>query len=120
MTLTVMVDGRAVPLDLERRGDRWTAVNREASILEAEPGVYSVLLDGRSFEARIERTEEAWAVTIGGRRFEIDVVDPRRPSRRVRGPGQEGRQRVTAPMPGRVVRVLWPRAMRSKRGKASL
>jgi len=106
MTLTVMVDGRAVPVALERQGDRWTAANREASILEAEPGVYSVLLGGRSFEARIERTEEAWAVTIGGRRFEIEVVDPRRLSRRGRGPGQEGRQRVTAPMPGRVVRVL--------------
>ena len=106
MTLTVMVDGRAVPVDLERRGDGWTAAKRESSILEAEPGVYSVLLDGRSFEARIERTEDAWAVTIGGRRFEIEVVDPRRPNRRGRGPGQEGRQRVTAPMPGRVVRVL--------------
>jgi len=106
MTLTVMVDGRPVPVDLERQGDRWTAAKREASILEAEPGVYSVLLDGRSFEARIERTAEAWAVTIGGRRFEIEVVDPRRLSRRGRGPGQEGRQRVTAPMPGKVVRVL--------------
>lgn len=106
MNLTVMVDGRAVPLDLERRGERWTAAGREASILEAEPGVYSVLLDGRSFEARIERTEQGWAVTIGGRRFEIEVVDPRRLSRRARGLGQEGRQRLTAPMPGRIVRLL--------------
>jgi biotin carboxyl carrier protein len=106
VTLTVMVDGRAVPLDLERRGEHWTAAGRAVSILEAEPGVYSVLLDGRSFDARIERTEEAWAVTIGGRRFEIEIVDPRRLSRRAGGPGQEGRQRLTAPMPGRVVRVL--------------
>ncbi|HEY1204430.1 MAG: biotin/lipoyl-containing protein [Bryobacteraceae bacterium] len=106
MTVTVMVDGRAVPLSLDRQGDRWTANGRAASILEAEPGVYSVLLGGRSFEARIERTEEAWAVTIGGRRFEIEVVDPRRMIRRPRGLGQEGRQRVTAPMPGKVVRVL--------------
>jgi biotin carboxyl carrier protein len=106
MNLPVMVDGRAVPLDLERRGERWTAASREASILEAEPGVYSVLLDGRSFEARIERTEQGWAVTIGGRRFEVQVVDPRRLSRRTRGLGQEGRQRLTAPMPGRIVRLL--------------
>jgi biotin carboxyl carrier protein len=106
MTVTVMVDGRPVPVELERRSDRWTAASREASILEAEPGIYSVLLDGRSFEARIERTAEAWAVTIGGRRFEIEVVDPRRLIRGARGLGKEGRQRVTAPMPGRVVRVL--------------
>jgi biotin carboxyl carrier protein len=106
MTLTVIVDGRAVPLRLEQQGDRWTANGRAASVLEAEPGVYSVLLEGRSFEARIERTAEAWAVTIGGRRFEIEVADPRRLSRRTRSLERQGHQRVTAPMPGKVVRVL--------------
>ncbi len=106
MTLTVMVDGRAVPLELEREGEGWTANGRAASVLEAEPGIYSVLIEGRSFEARIERTEEAWAVTIGGRRFEIEVADPRRLSRRSHRFDHAGRQRVTAPMPGRVVRVL--------------
>ncbi len=106
MTLTVMVDGRPVPLRLQQQGERWMANGRAASVLEAEPGVYSVLLDGRSFEARIERTQEAWAVTIAGRRFEIEVADPRRLSRRARSLDREGRQRITAPMPGRVVRVL--------------
>jgi biotin carboxyl carrier protein len=106
MTLTVIVDGRELPLVLERVGDGWTANGEAASILEAEPGVYSVLMGGRSFEARIERTAEAWAVTIGGRRFEIEVVDPRRLGRRARGFDREGRQRVAAAMPGRVVRVL--------------
>ena len=106
MTLTVIVDGREVPLQLQQDGDRWTANGRPASVLEAEPGIYSVLLEGRSFEARIERTGEAWAVTIGGRRFEIAVTDPRRLSRGGRGLDRQGRQRVTAPMPGRVVRVL--------------
>jgi biotin carboxyl carrier protein len=106
MTLTAIVDGQAVPLHLERQDDQWTANGRSASVLEVEPGIYSVLLDGRSFEARIERSQDAWAVTIGGRRFEIEVADPRRRSRHGRGLGPEGRQRVTAPMPGKVVRVL--------------
>lgn len=106
MTLTVMVDGRAVPLRLEQEDGRWMANGRVASVFEAEPGVYSVLLEGRSFEARIERTREAWAVTIGGRRYEIEVADPRRLNRRPGGLDREGRQSVTAPMPGKVVRVL--------------
>jgi biotin carboxyl carrier protein len=97
MNPTVTVNGRTIPLDLE---------GRSVSVLEVEPGIYSVLLDGRSFEARIERSQEAWAVTIGGRRFEVEIVDPRRRKPHGRGLGREGRQRVTAPMPGKVVRVL--------------
>jgi biotin carboxyl carrier protein len=106
MTLTAIVDGREVPLRLERQGKSWMANGRSASVLEVEPGVYSVLLEGRSFEARIERSADAWAVTIAGRRFEIEIADPRRLTRRTRPPGREGRQTVTAPMPGKVIRLL--------------
>jgi biotin carboxyl carrier protein len=106
MTLTAIIDGREVPLHLERQGDVWVANGRPASVLEVEPGVYSILLDGRSFEARIERTPAAWAVTIAGRRFEIEISDPRRLSRRGRSPLREGRETLVAPMPGKVIRLL--------------
>jgi biotin carboxyl carrier protein len=106
MNLTVLIDGRQVPLSLERDGDRWRAGGRTAGVLEVEPGIYSVLLGGRSFEARIERTEEAWAVTIGRRRFVVEVADPRRLGRKSRGLTGEGRQRIASPMPGKIVRVL--------------
>ncbi|MGE5647301.1 MAG: biotin/lipoyl-containing protein [Acidobacteriota bacterium] len=94
MNVTVLVDGRAVPLA------------EAASILEVEPGIYSVLAGGRSFEARIERIDDAWAVTIGRRRYVVEVADPRRPVRRARGLPGEGRRPLASPMPGKVVRVL--------------
>ena len=50
-------------------------------IEQVEPGVYSVLLDGRSYEARVEPAEGGMAVFIDGHRFEIEVRDPRRWSR---------------------------------------
>jgi biotin carboxyl carrier protein len=106
MNLTVVVDGKPLALELEREGSRWWVNNRTVSALEVEPGIYSVLLGSRSFEARIERTEEAWAVTIGRRRFVIEVADPRRLQRKGRGLHGEGRQRIASPMPGKVVRVL--------------
>ncbi len=80
---------------------------REAQVEVPEPGVYSVLLDGRSYEARVEeRPGGGVVVVIDGYRFEIDVHDPRRWSRKSGGRGDQGIQRVIAPMPGKVVRVL--------------
>jgi biotin carboxyl carrier protein len=105
--LTVSVDGREIPLRLERRGEDWIANERAASVIEVEPGIYSVLYDGQSFEVQIQRLlEGGYAVNLRGARFVLEVSDPRKLSR---GPGKfarEGRQKIVAPMPGKIVRVL--------------
>ncbi len=106
MTLDILIDGRHVPLHLEPAADAWRVNGREASALEVEPGVYSVLLAGRSFDARLERVEDALFIHIAGRRMEVEVVDPRRSARKGGALRREGRQKITAPMPGKVVRVL--------------
>jgi biotin carboxyl carrier protein len=107
MKLTVSVDGREIPLRLERRGDEWIANGRAASVIEVEPGIYSVLYGGQSFEVQIQRLlEGGYAVNLRGDRFVLEVNDPRKLSR---GPGKfsrEGRQKIAAPMPGKVIRVL--------------
>jgi biotin carboxyl carrier protein len=80
---------------------------REAHVEAPEPGVYSVLLDGRSYDACVEeRPGGGVAVVIDGYRFEIEVHDPRQWTRKSAGRGAAGVQRITAPMPGKVVRVL--------------
>lgn len=82
------------------------AFQGEASLLEVEPGIYSVLLDGRSFEVKITPSGDAWAVDVDGRHFVIDARDPRELRRRDGVGGHTGPQRLSAPMPGKVVRVL--------------
>ncbi|MFB3827288.1 MAG: biotin/lipoyl-containing protein [Bryobacteraceae bacterium] len=79
---------------------------RIADVRAAEPGVYTAILEGRSYEARVERTHSGAVVFIDGHRFELEVRDPRRWDRRTGAAGLAGRQTVAAPMPGRVVRVL--------------
>jgi biotin carboxyl carrier protein len=71
-----------------------------------EPGVYSVLVDGRSYEARVEESDSCVVVFIDGHRFEVEIRDPRRWSRPSAKLGVEGRLNVTAPMPGKIVRLL--------------
>lgn len=97
MKASLIVNGAAREVELD---------HSEAQIAQAEPGVYSVLLAGRSYEARIEQSDGRMVVFIDGHRFEIEVRDPRRWSRQAGRRGTEGRMSVAAPMPGKIVRLL--------------
>jgi hypothetical protein len=111
MKLTLHTGGAAEPIEILspaphcrfRLGD---AEERSAHVEVAEPCVYSVLMDGRSYDARVEETPAGLVVVIDGYRFEIEVRDPRRWSRKAGARAREGIQTVAAPMPGKVVRVL--------------
>ena len=79
----------------------------EANVEVLERGVYSVLMDGRSYDVHVEEQPGGMlVVVIDGWRFEIEVRDPRRWSRQAAGRGPGGVETVAAPMPGKVVRVL--------------
>jgi biotin carboxyl carrier protein len=90
-------------------GPRFRIDGREvfADVSEITPDTYSILLGGRSFEIEMRSTREGLRAICGGREFRVCVRDPRA-WRGAQGPlpVAEGRQRVTAPMPGKVARVL--------------
>jgi biotin carboxyl carrier protein len=73
-----------------------------ATIVEVEPGVYSILVDDASHEVRVE----AGQVTVGNRRFDFTIDDPRQWKRSSDAAGGQGRAAILAPMPGKVVRIL--------------
>jgi acetyl/propionyl-CoA carboxylase alpha subunit len=75
---------------------------KRADIVETEPGVYSVLADGRSFEARVEGAE----VVIGGQGFPFGIEDPRKWKRSDRASGTQGTAVLAAVMPGKIIRLL--------------
>jgi len=74
----------------------------DAKVLEVEPGVYSILIDGASHEVRVG----GGYVAVGNRRFEYELEDPRQWKRSGDAAGAGGRAAITAPMPGKVVRIL--------------
>jgi biotin carboxyl carrier protein len=111
MKLSLMIDGRADTIEILSpapacRFQLGDAGAREANVESPEPGVYSVLLDGRSYDAFVEDTPTGLVVTIEGHRFELEVRDPRRWSRKSAGAGAGAVQSIASPMPGKVVRVL--------------
>jgi len=97
MKVSLAIDGRACEIDLANSG---------AQIAAVEPGVYSVLMDGHSYEARVEQSDGFVIVFIDGHRFQVEIRDPRRWSRQTGKQGVEGRLTVVAPMPGKIVRLL--------------
>jgi biotin carboxyl carrier protein len=90
------VDGRTIEIDSEQL----------AAVSQIEPGVYSVLLDGASYEIRVIETPDGLSAEVRNRRFAVDVRDPRDTRRDGTSAVGSGRQKIAAPMPGKVVRVL--------------
>jgi biotin carboxyl carrier protein len=93
MKWSVTVDSRVVKVDPAALPD----------LQEVEPGVYSLVQDGQSYEIRVAHVNGAHQVDVAGRRLIVDATDPHRaaPRRRTEGP-----QNIAAAMPGKVIRVL--------------
>jgi biotin carboxyl carrier protein len=103
--------GKKHRVEAATRGEReqWSIDGRalEADAVEVSPGVYSILIDGKSFEVRVEPFAGKLRVAAGGREVEASVRDRREWQRRGHGAAEtEGRQQILAPMPGKVVRLL--------------
>jgi acetyl/propionyl-CoA carboxylase alpha subunit len=96
MKLQILVNGHPVEVDTEHLDQ----------VTQVEPGIYSVLLDGRSFEVRAIASREGLRLELDGRRFTAEVYDPRDRGRRSAAALGTGRQNIIAPMPGKVIRVL--------------
>lgn len=79
------------------------AIEREYSAAPAGDGTWSILIDGRSYAVAILGPGE---VSVNGRVFHVDVFDPRELRGRRSAADNNGPQPITAPMPGRVIRVL--------------
>src|SRR5437868_1208312 len=82
MKWEISVNGRVLDLD--------SAQSTTAECIE--PGVYSVLQGGRSFEVRIAPASDSWIVQIGGKQFSVEVQDPREAGGHSRGALGHGRQ----------------------------
>ena len=113
MTYDVTIDGVAYAVELERAGEKnaWRCriAGREVELdaVFPEPGVLSLILEGRAFEFHREGTAGDFYLVEGEARYHAVVRDPRSfRGRKAAAAAQGGPRKVRAPMPGRILRVL--------------
>jgi biotin carboxyl carrier protein len=106
-----------------RIGDETT----EAHYEEITPGVYSLLINGRSYEAYVSKRpgdapglSSPYEVVIGMRRYLVELRDPRQWRRRGSSIETEGPQEIVAPMPGKIVKTLVAEGQEVKRNQGLL
>jgi biotin carboxyl carrier protein len=114
MTLQLEIEGTLRKVQLERDEapllyrasiDGAHPIKVEAQLLR--PGILSLHIAGKAYRCVLEESADGSAVHLSGERIPYRVDDPRSlKSRRSRHGAMDGPKSLTAPMPGRVVRVL--------------
>ena len=111
MKLKAIVDDQEHELNLKIEGDRVNAEIDgrvyELELREPEPGSYLFLRDAAVHECRVSKAHETFHVNLHGRNYAVTIVDPKRLRSGQGAHGHpHGLAEITAPMPGKVVRVL--------------
>jgi biotin carboxyl carrier protein len=103
------INGRQMTVELEERDGHLTAAvgerRYEIEVARPEAGVYVLFVGDEVYEAHVWAEGGARRVKLRDRTFEAKIID-RKHRRGAADHGIEGRQQLTAPMPGKVVRVL--------------
>ena len=112
MTYEVTIEGKHFRLELNRVDGRWECKldgqNVQFDAVLPRRDVLSILIDGKAYEIKRERTVTDLHLWVGPRRYEVHLRDPRSLRSRTSGDDGQGPRKLVAPMPGKVVRVLLP------------
>ena len=111
MTYDVVVDGKTHQLELTRGDKTWhckidgQGIEVDAALTARD--VLSVLVEGKAYEIKRERSLQGELhMVIGSARYAVDVQDPRSLRRHAVAGADTGPQRLKAPMPGKVIRIM--------------
>ncbi len=110
MIYDISIDGKNYRLELNRPDGRW-ACRLDGREIEVDavlprPNVLSVRIGNKAYEVKCERVAGDVHIWVGSQRFAAEVRDPRSLRSRSRAADEHGPKKLTAPMPGKIVRVL--------------
>lgn len=103
-----------------RIGERLLQVDFES--VSGQP-VFSLILDGKSYESFVYQGDEDWEVLIRGRQYQVKIEDEREKRLKAAAGGsvaEGGEFHLKAPMPGLVVAVLINEGEKVKKGQVML
>jgi len=112
MIYDVIINGNTHRVELTKGEKTWlckvddTMMEVDAAFTARD--VVSILLSGKAYEVKRERALSGEThMIVGSARYSSEVQDPRSlKTRRSHGGAGEGPQKLMAPMPGKVVRIL--------------
>jgi biotin carboxyl carrier protein len=112
MIFEATVDGRTVRVEVRTAGGGRYRLSLDGAVVEVDAAstggpLATLLVGGESHEVGVEKRPEGYVVHLPGEAVTVALVEAARggppAAHRAHGPA-----RLTAPMPGRVVRVLAP------------
>jgi biotin carboxyl carrier protein len=129
MTYEITITGKdgaaqtySVELLRSKSGGLVCRVNGEEIGVDAqspERNIISMLVGSKSYEVRRDGSGTDMQVAVGEERFAVDVRDPRSlKARRAKAGATDGPKKITAPMPGKVVRIVSPAGTEVEAGQA--
>jgi biotin carboxyl carrier protein len=110
MLYDVTINGKNYRLDLNRVDGRWSCRldgrDVEVEAVLARPDVLSLRIGNVAYEVKSELLANDLYLWVGRTRFGVELRDPRSLRSRSRAGDDQGPKKITAPMPGKVVRLL--------------
>jgi len=110
MLYDVTIDGKHYRLDLNHADGRWACLldgrPLQVDAVLVRPDVLSLRIGDKSYEVKSERVAGDLHIWVGSARFAAEVRDPRSLRGRARAADDRGPRKITAAMPGKIVRVL--------------
>ena len=110
MLYDITIDGKNYRLDLNRADGRWSCRldgrDFEIDAILTRPDVLSLRIGDLAYEVKSERVASDLHLWVGTTDFAVEVRDPRSLRGRTRAGDDHGPRKITAPMPGKVVRLL--------------
>lgn len=109
MKYEIEIDGQLRQLELTEEGQQIQAVidgrAYQATVLMPEANVYMLLMGNKVYELSVEQTGSDMQIKWADQRFTAQLVDHRKGNHKKEAK-LTGTQKITAPMPGRVVQLL--------------
>ena len=110
MLYNVTINGQSYQLELEGSDRTWSCRldgrSVQADAVPIKPDILSLRICAQVHEVRLERIGAETFIYVGNERFPAEVRDPRSLRGRTRAADDQGPKKLTAPMPGKVVRIL--------------
>ena len=122
MKYVTTIDGKEFEIEVVddhhvRVGNRLLEVNFET--VSGQP-VYSLIVDGKSYESYVYPGDEDWQVLLRGRQFQVKVEDEREKRLKAAAGGgvaEGGEFHLKAPMPGLIVAIPVAEGEEVKKGQ---